>query len=152
MIVLDRFRPGRASPLDTPINVKQETHKSAEVDRARAQTARLTARLRMLKRLPYNHDGEGAAAPIPRSVDAALAFLPNIKTAMAYGVTLDDDGNAVVEFEDRATGSFADITFCADAHSVECYRRSVGRPSTAMCGVINSKEVLDFLREAGIIA
>lgn len=119
---------------------------------ANLQTFRLTARLRMLKRLPENHDGEGALAPLPRSVDEALAFLPQIDTTMTYSVTLNDEGLAVFEFEDDAEGRFSDITFHGnDDRTVECYCRVPGAPSALFEGPLESQDIKKFLHEAGII-
>src|SRR5437762_152143 len=36
------------------------------------------ARLRMLRRLPIDHDREGAAAPDSKSIDTAIAFIDRI--------------------------------------------------------------------------
>src|ERR1700730_13034919 len=36
---------------------------------------RIKVRFRLLRRLPPNHDAEGASAPCPLSVDRAIAFI-----------------------------------------------------------------------------
>lgn len=113
----------------------------------------LAKRLRMLKRLPANHDGAGAAAPLGQSADAALAFLPSIDTNQAYGVTLDDDGFTVFEFEDAASGSFSELTFVGDAqNTVFCYRRQNGGISASFEGPLNGELVQQFLKAASIVA
>lgn len=117
------------------------------------QKAETKARLRMLRHLPADHDGEGAAAPLPHSVDAAISFVSMIVTDLTYGPTLNDDGQAVIEFEDRAAGRFADIAFHGDQdNTVDCYRRQRGEPSVMISGKLDQADVATFLMEAGIIA
>jgi len=122
---------------------------SLEVARIRRA---VKVRLRALRRLPADHDGEGAAAPIAASVDAAIAFVSHLSTALRYGPTLDDDGRAVIEFEDRGNGIFADITFEADSRTVECYLRKRGAESELEAGALDKAEVRELLSRAGVIA
>lgn len=115
--------------------------------------SRLATRLRMLKRLSANHDREGASAPIGQSVDAALAFLPQIVFSSTIGATLNDDGWAVFEFEDRQTGFFADLAFHGeDPAMIDVYRRVRGQPSADISGELNDPGVKAFLKDTGIIA
>jgi len=102
------------------------------------------ARFRLLRRLRANHDNEGAAAPSPESIDRAIAFVDQMRTFLPFFATVDDDGSAVIEFEDRNRGFFADITFCA-GDTIECYRREVGCPSEYFEGVLGSAAARDFL-------
>jgi hypothetical protein len=106
---------------------------------------RVKARFRLLRRLPSNHDNEGAAAPCPASVDRAIAFVDQMATNIPFFATLDDDGSAVIEFEDRDQGLFADLTFCRDG-SIECYVRQGGQPSELFQGWLESPEARDFLK------
>jgi hypothetical protein len=102
--------------------------------------------------LPKNHDAEGASAPDKRSVDIAIATVDEFEEPFPPCLaTLDDDGSAVLEFEDRVMGSFADITFHADG-IVECYRRQNGAPSEFFEGPLRSSEVQSFLHSIGVIS
>ncbi|MCA1542248.1 hypothetical protein I6F18_20020 [Bradyrhizobium sp. NBAIM32] len=105
---------------------------------------RIKARFRLLKRLGPNHDGEGAQAPNARTVDRAIAFIDRMTQHKDGFATLDDDGSAVIEFEDRQSGFFGDITFLADG-TVECYRRQVGLPSRTFIGSLDAADTRDFL-------
>jgi hypothetical protein len=105
---------------------------------------RVKARFRMLRRLPSDHDGEGAAAPNSKSIDRAIAFIDRIAKGPNFNATLDDDGSAVIEFEDRATGFFADITFRANGR-VEFYKRAPGQESDFFEGEIETPEARTFL-------
>lgn len=70
-------------------------------------------RLVELSKLPADHDGEGAAAADPDSVDSALAFVRSLPFfAPKPRVGLDSDGSAVVEFHD--TDELGQITFKRD--------------------------------------
>ena len=113
---------------------------------------RVKARFRLLRRLHANHDNESAAAPDRSTIDRALAFLDNISSFEGQCfATLNDAGEAVIEFEDRQNGYFADITFRVTG-DVECYRRSPARPSAFHEGPPDSVETRRFLaREAGIL-
>ena len=102
------------------------------------------ARFRMLRRLPRNHDGEGADAANAKSVDEAIAFLDAMQCSTPYFATLSDEGFAVIEFEDRSTGFFAVVMFRPDG-VVECYRRKPGAPSELVEGPLDELEVRDFL-------
>lgn len=115
--------------------------------------AHLIARLRMLKRLPANHDNEGAAAPVGSSVDAALAYLPKFHADVPYGVTLDDDGLAVIEFSDSTAGKFVAVTFGPDEDSfAECYWRQEGRRSRLERVSRTEEAISAFLEASGVIA
>ena len=120
--------PERGAAVALAAAAREEAHRGARAQTIPSVTYihgrhdRVKARLRMLKRLPTNHDGEGAAAPNARSIDAAIAFVDQISSGPNFNATLDDDGSAVIEFENRATGFFADITFRNPGH-VELYRR-----------------------------
>jgi hypothetical protein len=107
---------------------------------------RVKARFRLLKRLGPNHDGEGAEAPNAKTVDAAIAFVDRLTKYKQFFATLDDDGSAVIEFEDRAAGFFADITFLPDGR-VECYRRVTGKPSRTFVGDLGAADTLNFLED-----
>lgn len=106
---------------------------------------RTKARLRMLRRLPNNHDNEGAAAADPRSVDRALAFVDTLSTKANMLATLDDDGSAVIEFNDPVAGSYGDITFRGEL--VECYSARNGLPSEMISDALESPIVRAFLSE-----
>jgi hypothetical protein len=106
---------------------------------------RVKARFRLLRRLPANHDNEGAEAAQPESVDAAIAFIDRMGNYPApFYATLDDDGSAVIEFEDRATGFFADMTFRGKGNVI-CYVRRANRPSQLVEGRLNSRTIREFL-------
>jgi len=122
---------------------------SLEVARRRAAAK---AHLRMLRHLPANHDGEGAHAPILASTDAALAFIAKASMNLMIGPTLNDDGLAVVEFEDRECGFFADITFLEDKSTVDLYIRRKGEDSILVTAALNSPEMAALMAEAGIVA
>lgn len=83
-------------------------------------------RLRVLSGLQKNHDGEGAAAANKASVDLAIAFLDAMKCGMPCSATLNDDGFAVLEFEDRSTGFFAEVTFLPDGFVQFYFRINLG--------------------------
>ena len=105
---------------------------------------RTKARFRLLKRLGPNHDGEGAQAPNARTVDRAIAFIDRMTKYRPFFATLDDDGSAVIEFDDRANGFFADVTFLSDG-TVECYRRLSGHPSLTFVGRLDDADTREFL-------
>ena len=104
---------------------------------------RVKARLRMLRRLPTDHDREGAAAPDLKSINSAIAFINRIARAPDFNATLDDDGSAVIEFENRATGFFADVTFRANGR-VKFYRRKPGDKSEFLEGELETSEARQF--------
>ncbi len=114
----------------------------------------MAVRLRMLRSLPSDHDGQGAAAPSIESIDAALAFLGHLVTPHRFSVTVNDDGYAVVEFEDRKSGFAADITFLDGNGLVECYYRpSRFEPSDMITGMLNDSDVQAFLsQKMGVVA
>lgn len=115
-------------------------------------TERVKVRFRMLRRLPENHDKSGASAPCPKSIDAAIAFVDRIQGSFPPScATLDDDGSAVIEFEDRTTGLFADIMF-QKGGKIECYRRLPHKQSELVEGKLDSDLIRNFLSdELGII-
>jgi hypothetical protein len=106
---------------------------------------RVKARFRLLRRLPADHDNEGAAAAQPESVDAAIAFVDQVRAYPApFYATLDDDGLAVIEFEDRGTGFFADVTF-RGKDEVVCYVRQPNSQSQLIEGQLSSRPIRHFL-------
>jgi hypothetical protein len=105
---------------------------------------RTKARFRLLRRLQRNHDGEGAAAADQESVDAAIAFLGSMRCSKPYFATLNDEGFAVIEFEDRLTGFFGDLTF-QPGGVVQCYARQPGAPSQFLEQALDSPQMRDFL-------
>jgi hypothetical protein len=105
---------------------------------------RTKARFRLLRRLQRNHDGEGAAAADQESADAAIAFLGSMQCSRPYFATLNDDGFAVIEFEDRLTGFFGDLTF-QPGGVVQCYARDPAGPSRFLELALDSPEMRDFL-------
>ena len=114
-----------------------------------AQTARerAKARFRMLKHLPENHDGEGASAPIASSVDDAIAFVDDVVGAPRMLPTLDDDGSAVIEFEDKSMGVFCDITFLPD-HVVEVFcKNKLG--TFSFTGPYTTRSFREFVSDHG---
>jgi hypothetical protein len=111
----------------------------------RGPRERVKARFRMLRRLPANHDGCGALAPNSDSIDAAISFIDHISGARSFTATLDDDGSAVIEFEERRAGYFADITFRADGQ-IEAYRREPYKPSEFFVGTLDAADTRRFLR------
>lgn len=121
------------------------------LDAARRRAA-AKAHLRMLRHLPTNHDGEGAKAPNAASADAALAFISRASSDLMLGPTLNDDGLAVIEFEDRNRGLFADITFLEDKSTADLYIRRKGEESILVTAPLNSPELTALMTEAGIVA
>ena len=107
------------------------------------RTDRVKARFRMLRRLPANHDREGATKPNPKSIDRAITFIDRILSSPDFNATLDDDGSAVIEFEDKATRFFAAITFRTDGH-VEFYKREPNKGSELFEGELSSIEAYLF--------
>jgi hypothetical protein len=106
---------------------------------------RVKARFRLLRRLPADHDNEGAAAAQLESVDAAIAFVDQVQAYPApFYATLDDEGSAVIEFEDRGTGFFADVTF-RGKDEVVCYVRQPNSPSQLIEGQRGSRPIRHFL-------
>ena len=89
----------------------------------------------MLRHLGNNHDNEGAAAPLITTINSALGFIDTMENWPSFNATLNDEGCAVIEFEDRSAGLFADITFRADGF-VECYCRTRNAPSEFFEGTI----------------
>ncbi len=100
----------------------------------------------MLRRLKDNHDGEGARAAQPRSVDAAIAFIDRHFFTLPVLATLDDDGLAVIEVHSGERGIFADMTFKIDG-SVECYFRKAGELSQMFEGPAFSPETKAFISQ-----
>jgi hypothetical protein len=105
---------------------------------------RVKTRFRILRRLLDNHDREGACGANKASVDAAIAFIDSMTHYPPFFATLDDDGFAVIEFEDKATGFFADLTFKPN-HVVECYRRTSGKASLSYAGSLKDEDIQQTL-------
>ncbi len=105
---------------------------------------RTKARFRLLRRLQRNHDGEGAAAADQESVDAAIAFLGTMQCSKPYFATLNDEGYAVIEFEDRDTGFFGDLTF-QPGGIVQGYVHQPGESSLLLVQALGSSEMKEFL-------
>lgn len=146
----DGMEPIQSDPAASPIanaraaSGRAETVTVPSVVYIHGDRDRVKTRFRLLRRLPADHDNEGAAAAQRDSVDAAIAFIDQMCDFPApFHATLDDDGSAVIEFEDCATGFFADLTF--HGKSVVCYVRQPGRPSQLIEGKLNSRDVRGFL-------
>jgi hypothetical protein len=137
-------------PVDRPLTT-DEPVTAPSIVQLHDNRERVKARFRLLRRLRANHDNEGAAAPSRESIDRAIAFVDQMRTFPPFFATVGDDGSAIVEFEDRDRGFFADITFC-DNDRVECYRREAGRPSEYFEGNLNSSGALEFLEsQIGVV-
>lgn len=106
----------------------------------------LIARFRLLRRLPDNHDNEGASAANRASVDAAIALVYKMSTSTPCSATLNDDGHAVIEFEDRMAGLYAEVTFLPSGR-VEIYCRRRGRESVLFEDKLDSDKVRQFLAD-----
>ena len=125
----------------TPTIVENETVVSLHEPRERAK-----ARLRRLRRLQANHDGQGASAPLPLSVDLAIAFVSRLSPRQRCYPTLDDDGSAVIEFDDSDTLQFADIKFFGNG-TVECYASVPGEASEMCLGTLEDETIRNFLQK-----
>lgn len=137
-----------AVPAQQPISRSQLTN-PAEIVVPLVPTSRGRARsrLRMLRRLPTNHDGEGAQAPDANSVDSAIAFLDRLPAEEFLLVpTLSADGEAVIEFR-TPLGVHADITFCDRGQRLACYWKSPGQPSLFAEGPPSQVDVRKMLRD-----
>jgi hypothetical protein len=133
-----RLDPATASPPATDPSPILPIHDGRE---------HVKARFRLLRRLLANHDNEGAEAANPKSVDTAIAFIDSIEEPFPSCLaTLDDDGSAVIEFEDEAKGFIADLTFRGDGTNIECYRRQAGMPSEFFEGALNSTVTHNFIK------
>jgi hypothetical protein len=137
----------------SPIGANSATATTAPIDGPKTPSIvlplqgnreRAKARFRLLRRLPANHDNEGAAAPSHESVDRAIAFIDQMRKFPAFFPTLADDGAAVIEFEERDRGFFADITFVPNGR-IECYRRETGKVSEYFEGNADAAEAREFL-------
>lgn len=96
------------------------------------------ARLKALKGIGEDHDGEGAQAPIESAVEAAISFvhyLPAYAPTPIVGV--DSAGQAVVDFRDGE--EFGQVVFVNDTE-VEAYFESRDRPSVFIEGQISNPE------------
>jgi hypothetical protein len=139
--------PAATAPVANAKAVSGRTQKVTDpsvvyIDRDRE---RVKARFRLLRRLPADHDNEGAAAAQQDSVDAAIAFIDQMRDYPApFYATLDDDGSAVIEFEDRVTGFFADVTF-RGRRDVICYVRRMNRPLKILLGIVYCREIVVFM-------
>jgi hypothetical protein len=130
---------GTAMPVPSPAN-------NNDVD-AEAWSAAIK-RLAFLGDLEDDHDGEGALAPDPDSIDTAILFLrqlPFYSSDPLVGV--DADGNAVVEFHDD--GEIGQIVFHGDRTAEAFYSRQDVSP-VAFEGSIDSLDFADkFLQSFG---
>jgi hypothetical protein len=115
-----------------------------------SEADRAAARLRRLRRLGENHDGEGASAPDVDSVDEAIAFLNRASLTMRCVPTLSEEGKAVIEVHVREAGKFADITFMGPEHGdvVRCYVRKGREPSVALEGHLDDAGVRSLIEDA----
>jgi hypothetical protein len=151
------IEPGDLKTGSYPAGSLAETHlgqikaASAQAEKATRQPPlyihddrdRVKARFRLLRRLPADHDNEGAAAA--HSIDAAIAFVDQVRAYPApLYATLDDDGSAVIEFENRGTGFFADVTF-RGKDEVVCYVRQPNSQSQLIEGQLSSRPIRYFL-------
>ncbi|MGI8525857.1 MAG: hypothetical protein ACR2K5_06680 [Pseudolabrys sp.] len=135
--------PSDPSPHLQPVAYEQDLRpETASVVPLHDRKERMKARFRLLRRLPENHDNEGAARPNVKTVDAAIAFIDRMRSYPEFFVTLDDDGSAVIEF--RRPNLFGDITFFEDGH-VECYARPSQGASSLTEGDLNSGNMKAFL-------
>lgn len=125
---------------------EEQSPTSPSVVLLRTDRDRMKVRLRKLRQLQANHDGEGASAPIQSTIDVALNFIDKLVKYPPFHPTLDDSGCAVIEFEDRQSGLFADMTFRQD-DKVECYCCKQGSPSQLLEGELDSKEIRTFLED-----
>ncbi|RWP80457.1 hypothetical protein [Mesorhizobium sp.] len=85
----------------------------------------VVARLEELRSLDEDHDGEGAAAPIPETLNIAIGFvraLPFYAPTVAVGLTRE--GCAVAEFHDGE--EFGQVIFQPD-RSIEAYHNKKGK-------------------------
>ncbi|MGV1951655.1 hypothetical protein ACQZ44_12565 [Agrobacterium vitis] len=111
--VLLKGRPGVTTSqvvLRNPAGERQETR----VVKLHSRKDHTKVRFRRLRRLQDNHDGEGARAAVSSSVDFAIAFLDRHTFGLPFMATLNDDGLAVIEVQNRKTRLFASITFFTD--------------------------------------
>jgi hypothetical protein len=125
--------------------VRSASEDAGNVERDGARD-RLIARFRLLRHLPNNHDNEGASVPNLGSVDAAIAFISSVTTSTPASASLNDAGAAVIEFEDRSTGLFADVTFLPSGR-VEVYRRKPGVDSVRFEDELSAKRTREFLAQ-----
>ncbi|MGV2130877.1 hypothetical protein ACQZ4Q_01620 [Agrobacterium vitis] len=140
-LVVKQARPNASKPVDP-----REPTKETVVVHLRKHQEHAKARFRMLRRLGDNHDGEGARAANPRSVDNAIAFIDRHSFGLPMLATLDDDGLAVIEVQSIETGIFADITFRSDG-TVEVYFRENGNASQMIEGEAYSADVRAFINQ-----
>lgn len=111
----------------------------------------LLSRLRDLKRLGDDHDGEGAKAAVDDSFDAAIACATTLRTQHKIAATISDEGLAVFEIRPRSGSSFAELTFInSNPLIVECYRREKASGSLIIDGALGSPEVQTFLAVIGL--
>lgn len=107
------------------------------------------ARFRMLRRLPDNHDNDGAKAANRDSIDSAIAFIDAHSFAHPILATLDDEGFAVIEIESADRNTFADITFF-DGDQVECYVRIANAESVMCRGHWQDAKISDLFEKFGV--
>jgi hypothetical protein len=140
------FPAERATPADTVGNANSLPRLTtpSPVVPLHGTKERVKVRFRLLRRLQDDHDNEGARAANKASVDAAIAFVDSLSNYPPFFATLDDDGSAVIEFEDKATGFFADLTFKGN-NVVECYRRATNSPSLSFGGLLTDEALRERL-------
>lgn len=102
------------------------------------------ARLRALRWLPDNHDGEGAKRADGSTVDEALRFLDQATISRHLSAGLNDDGEAVLQMDDPETGDLVELTFTREAQ-LDCYWRRPGVESVLVTGRLSDDQVRDFL-------
>ena len=132
-----------------PVDEQAVSKRTPAVISLHGPKERIKVRFRLLRRLPANHDNEGASAPNVKTFDAAIAFIDRMRSHPEFFATLDDDGSAVIEFE--SSNFFGDITFAEDG-SVECYVRPITSPSALIEGDLDSSDIKSFLENSfGVI-
>jgi hypothetical protein len=118
------------------------------IDSALAATAidHACARIRSFKSLDSDWDGEGAEAPSPALLDAALRFLRRLQPwHPTPSATLDAYGQPVIEFRDQGTSFFGKVRFVSPTR-VELFV-SAGNDESYIEGHLASVDVLRFLSD-----
>lgn len=145
------FRPLRSgftrsiSCFPTNVRVTVAAHAKRPAD---ATADRAKARLRMLRHQVFD-DG---VVPNVESIDLAISFLDRAELTRPGLATLDDEGNAVLEFQ-FPSGLFADITFrkSEGAEIVESFVKPRGEPPRTFTGPIDSEEAKSFLSKFQVL-
>jgi hypothetical protein len=108
---LQKLRGGRFDDYLVQLGVIAEEARASEERAPTPTLERWLKRLDMLAALGDDHDGEGAAAPNPASIEEARSFLKSMQTRTGVPVsTLTDGGHAVIEFHEGKT-FYGSITF-----------------------------------------